>query len=285
MRFKNKVGIITGSSRGIGRATAIELCKQGAKVVLNGRSQGQLLKTRDELLAMGFDVIALQGDATSMADCEYVVEETIKAYGQLDFLVNNGSSTMNESFEKIEPDTFHDVFCSNSLGAVLPTMAALPYLKQSKGSVLFISSLAGLHGMPSASAYSAGKMALTGFWQSLKIELSHTGIHFGICYLGFTENDAEKRMLTADGTLVPVPKRPAYLVKSQKQVAQLIAKSIYYRKSRRVISTVGKLTAFMFRFYPRLALYLMIKSQKRQEGKKEEGFAKIEIGKRKIKTI
>ncbi|MFT5821627.1 MAG: short-subunit dehydrogenase [Crocinitomix sp.] len=285
MRFKNKVGIITGSSRGIGKATAIELCQQGAKIVLNGRNQMRLFKTRDELLAMGFEVIALQGDATSMADCEYVVEETIKAFGQLDFLVNNGSSTMNESFENIEPAIYMNVFCSNSLGAVLPTMAALPYLKQSKGSVLFISSLAGLHGMPTASAYSSGKMALTAFWQSLKIELSHTGIHVGICYLGFTENDAEKQMLTADGTLIPVPKRPAYLVKTQKQVAQLIAKSIHYRKSRRIISFVGKVSAFIFRFFPKLALLIMVKSRQRSLEKKETMQASIKITKRKIKTI
>jgi short-subunit dehydrogenase len=225
----------------------------------------------------------LQGDITSMADCEYLVEETIKTYGQLDFLVNNGSSTMNESFENIEPATFQNVFCSNSIGAVLPTMAALPYLKQSKGSVLFISSLAGLHGMPSASAYSAGKMALTAFWQSLKIELSHTGIHFGICYLGFTENDAEKRMLTADGTLVPVPSRLAYLTKSQKQVAQLIAKSIHYRKSRRVISFIGKVTALLFRFCPRLVLFIMVKSQGNEKQKVIETV--VEIKKTKIKTI
>ncbi|NOQ70687.1 MAG: SDR family NAD(P)-dependent oxidoreductase [Crocinitomix sp.] len=284
MRFKNKVGIITGSSRGIGRATAIELCQQGAKIVLNGRSHVQLLKTRDELLAMGFEVIALQGDVTSMADCEYVVAETIKVFGQLDFLINNGSSTMNESFENIEPAIYQNVLCSNALGAVLPTMAALPYLKQSKGSILFISSLAGLHGMPSASAYSSGKMALTALWQSLKIELSHTGIHFGICYLGFTENDAEKKMLTADGTLIPVPNRPAYLVKSQKQVAQLIAKSIYYRKSRRVISFVGKLAAFLFRFFPKLALLIMIKSQQRGAEKIQSTQAVLEMSKRKIKT-
>lgn len=285
MRFKNKVGIITGSSRGIGKATAIELCQQGAKVVLNGRSQMQLFKTRDELLAMGFEVIALQGDVTSMADCEYVVEETIKAFGQLDFLINNGSSTMNDSFENIEPAIYQNVFCSNSLGAVLPTMAALPYLKQSKGSVLFISSLAGLHGMPSASAYSSGKMALTAFWQSLKIELSHTGIHFGICYLGFTENDANKQMLKANGTLVPVPSRPAYLVKSQKQVARLIAQSIHYRKSRRVISLLGKLSAFMFRVFPKLALLIMIKSQKRNLEKNKATQVNLEIRNQNIKAV
>lgn len=285
MRFKNKVGIITGSSRGIGKATAIEMCQQGAKIVLNGRNQMQLYKTRDELLAMGFEVIALQGDVTSMADCEYVVEETIKTFGQLDFLINNGSSTMNESFEKIEPSTYQNVFGSNALGAVLPTMAALPFLKQSKGSVLFISSLAGLHGTPSASAYSSGKMALTALWQSLKIELSHTGIHFGICYLGFTENDVNKQMLIADGTLVPVPNRPAYLVKPQKQVAQIITKSIYYRKSRRVISVLGKMAAFMFRFFPKLALIIMIKSQQRNLEKTKVIQAKLAIRKQNIKTV
>jgi NAD(P)-dependent dehydrogenase (short-subunit alcohol dehydrogenase family) len=275
MRFKNKVGIITGSSRGIGRATALELCEQGAKIVLNGRNVAQLLKTKNEFTRMGFDVIGLQGDATSMADCEYIVEETLKEFGRIDFLINNGSLTMNETFDKIEPSAFRDVFCSNSIGAVLPTMAALPYLKKSKGSVLFISSLAGLHGMPSASAYSAGKMALTALWQSLRIELSDTGIHFGICYLGFTENDPEKRMLTADGALVPVPRRPSILVKSQKKVAALIADSIYKRKSRRVVSSLGKITALMFRLFPRLVLFIMIRSRQKALAKSRKKAAPI----------
>lgn len=270
MRFKDRVGIITGSSRGIGRATALELCEQGAKIVLNGRNLTQLLKTKNEFREMGFDVIALQGDVTSMADCEYIMDETIKEFARIDFLINNGSLTMNERFEQVQPSTFDAVFCSNSMGAVLPTIAALPYLKVTKGSVLFISSLAGLHGMPSASAYSAGKMGLTALWQSLRIELSHTGIHFGICYLGFTENDAEKRMLTADGTLVAVPKRPVFMVKSQKQVARLVARSIHYRKPRRVISFMGKVAAFMFRFFPRLMMFFMIKLQRKAVAKSEK---------------
>jgi meso-butanediol dehydrogenase/(S,S)-butanediol dehydrogenase/diacetyl reductase len=262
LRFKNKVGLITGSSRGIGKATAIELCSQGASIVLNGRTASHLEKTRDELTAMGFDVIAVIADVTVVEECNYMVEQVILKYGKLDFIINNGSLTMNDSFDKTEPNIFKNVFASNALGAVFPTMAALPHIKAQKGSVLFISSLAGLHGMPSASAYSAGKMALTALWQSLTIELSHTGVHFGICYLGFTENDTEKRMLTADGSLIPVPKRPALLIKTQKQVAKLIAKSLHYRKARRVISTIGKITALVFRISPKLVMLIMVRSQK-----------------------
>ncbi|MDX1348775.1 MAG: SDR family NAD(P)-dependent oxidoreductase [Putridiphycobacter sp.] len=264
LRFKNKVGLITGSSRGIGKATAIELCAQGATIILNGRTASHLQKTRDDLIALGFNVIAIKADITKIEDCNFMIEQAILKFGKLDFIINNGSLTMNDSFDKTESHIFENVFVSNALGAVFPTMAALPYIKAQKGSVLFISSLAGLHGMPSASAYSAGKMALTALWQSLTIELSHTGVHFGICYLGFTENDVEKRMLTADGSLVPVPKRPAILIITQKQVAKQIARTLHYRKARHVISTLGKITAIVFRIAPKIALFIMVRAQKKK---------------------
>lgn len=265
MKMKNKVGIITGSSRGIGKATAIECCEQGATIVLNGRNKERLLATEAELLNKGFNVIAIAGDITSVDDCGHIVNETIRRFGRIDFLVNNGSVTMNETIERIQPHIFEDVVRSNSMGAVYPTMAALPHLKTSNGSVLFISSLAGLHGMPSASAYSLGKMALTAFWQSLKIELAHTGIHFGICYLGFTENDKEKRMVASNGELKPVPNRPKFVQKSQKDVAKIIAGAIRKRKSKLVLSPLGKMANIMMRHFPKLTLFIMMQSQKRKQ--------------------
>lgn len=264
MKFQNKVGIITGSSQGIGKATAIELCQQGARIILNGRNLGRLEKAESELTDMGFEVLAVQGDVTSVVDCEHLVTEAIRHFGRLDFLVNNGSLTMNESFEEIGPALFQDVVVSNSLGATFPTMAALPHLKKTGGSVVFISSLAGLHGMPTASAYSLGKMALTALWQSLRIELASSGVHFGICYLGFTENDSEKRMLGANGKLMPVPKRPSFIQKSQQEVAGIIARVIHRRKAKTVLSTLGKASNFMMRYFPRLTLFVMISAQKRR---------------------
>ena len=234
--FKGKVAIITGSSQGIGKATAIELCKKGASVVLNGRTLKKLRKTELELLNQGFDVKAVQGDITSLEGCQNLIDETIKTYGKIDILINNGSVTMNESFDSLKPEIFSEIYNSNSVGAVYPTKLALPHLKKTKGSVIFISSLAGLHSMPSASGYSMGKMALTAFWQSLRIELSSTGIHFGICYVSFTQTENQKRMVTADGSLIPVPKRPNIILQSREKVSRKIVRMIQFRRPKIILS-------------------------------------------------
>lgn len=260
--LKGKVVIITGSSQGIGKATALQLCKEGAHVVLNGRNPIKLENTQKEFLLKGLETLAIQGDITSISDCNKLIEETIKKYGKLDVLINNGSLTMNEKIDKIDPSIFREIIDSNSLGSVLPTLTALPHLKKSKGSVIFISSLAGLHGLPSASAYSMGKMALTAFWQSLKIELFHTGIHFGICYVSFTENEPDKRMITSDGSLIHVPKRPKFILQSREKVANTILYMIKKRKSRIVLSRLGNITAFIMRHLPKTVLSLIIFSQK-----------------------
>ena len=263
--FKNKVAIITGSSQGIGKTLALEMCQKGASVVLNGRTESKLKKTFEELKLLGYNVIAIKGDITCLADCERIVRETIKAFGQIDFLINNGSVTMQEKIDLIETSTFEGVFNSNSMGAFYPTKVALPYLKKTKGSVIFISSLAGLHAMPSASGYSMGKMALSSLWQSLSIELSHTGIHFGICYLSFTKSEKEKTMLAANGNRVPVPKRPSFILQSQSKVAKSIMRVIKYRKPKRVFSIFGKIVSTFFRHFPGLALRIMILNQKKQQ--------------------
>lgn len=260
-RFKGKVAIITGSSQGIGKATAIALCEQGASVVLNGRNKEKLERTASQLRDKGYTVHAIVGDVTSIEDCQRLADETIAVFGRIDILINNGSLTMNEKISAIHPEVFARIHDSNSLGAVYPTLAALPHLRRSKGSIILISSLAGLHGIPSAAAYSMGKMALTAWWQSLKIELRHTSVHIGICYLGFTENEAEKKMITADGSLVPVPKRPRFLLQSREQVAQAICSMIHRRKSKLILSPLGKIAAILIRWFPRTVLAIFQLSQ------------------------
>lgn len=270
-RFKGKVAIITGSSQGIGKATAEVLCSQGAKVVLNGRNVEKLRRTENEFLEKGFEVIALAGDITRVDDSQQLIDQTLARFGRIDILINNGSLTMNEKIVAIKPEVFAQIHASNSLGAVFPTLAALPHLIQSEGSIIFISSLAGLHGMPSASAYSMGKMALTAWWQALSIELANTPVHVGICYLGFTENEPEKQMITADGSFIPVPSRPAFLMQSREKVARKIVHMVYWRKSKMVFSALGKVTAFLFRFFPRMALSIFRMAQRNTHVKVNAG--------------
>jgi len=262
MNFKDKVYIITGSSQGVGKELAKQLCEKGAKVVLNGRNESKLQKVKKEFDLNNHSTLAIPADISSVEDCKELISKTIEEFGRLDGLINNGSITMNEQIEKMDGELFQKIFASNSLGAVLPTLEALPYLKKTKGSVIFLSSLAGVHGLPSASAYSMGKMFLTAFWQSLRAELVKTGIHFGICYLSFTENEKSKRMVTANGDLIPVPERPKFMVQSREKVAKEIMSMISRRKSKKVMSVIGKVTVFTMQHFPRMVNFIIRNVQK-----------------------
>ena len=156
---------------GIGKAIAFELCKAGANVILNGRNAERLEKTYQEFLQKGYPVVAVQGDVTKVSDCNTVVQKAIDTFGNLDILVTNAGISMRERFENLQPEVFSQIIESNINGSAFPALTAMPHLKKTKGSVVFISSAAGMIGLPTASAYSAGKMALTALAQSLKIGL------------------------------------------------------------------------------------------------------------------
>ncbi|NCU04391.1 MAG: SDR family NAD(P)-dependent oxidoreductase, partial [Chitinophagaceae bacterium] len=128
--------------------------------------------------------------------------------------------------------------------------AALPLLKQSKGSILFISSIAAIHGLGNYAAYSCSKMALTAFTQSLKKELTGTNVHTAIAYVSFTENDETKTVLNSTGSLVPQPKRKNITVTAQSTVAAQLIKMIETRKVSVVFSGIGKLLNTLNRLSP-----------------------------------
>lgn len=261
--FLNKVVIITGSGSGIGKATAELFCKNGASVVLNGRNETKLKQTTNEFRALGYDVDYFAADITEYKECEALVAHAIKTFGTINVLVTNASVSMNARFDEMKPELFKKVLDSNVYGTAFPLFSCLDILKQTKGSVVFINSVAGLYGMPTASAYSAGKMALTAIHQSLKSELHNHGIHFGILYVGFTENNDDKKLLSAKGEWLPVPKRMSFLQQSQKKVASSVVKMVKRRTSLKTLSLAGKTTFFLARFFPRLFGALAILSQRK----------------------
>ena len=245
-----KTVIITGASGGIGKTIANQFCELGAQVVINSRNQLTLKEVQNEFASKGHDVKIISGDVTNFDDCKRIVEASIQYFGKVDVLINNASQTLNEHFDCLKPEVFKRVVDVNLIGTSNMIYAALPSLKSSKGSVVFLSSVAGLNGMPGASAYSAGKMALTALWQSLQIELKSSGIHFGIAYINFTKNDESKRMLDGKGAPIPVPNRPKFIQQSQLTVANEVIGLIKNRRSKKVFSHSGKVMAFLIRFFP-----------------------------------
>ena len=261
--FAGQVAIVTGSESGIGRETARALCESGAAVVLNGRNTERLEHTRLALLEAGHRVVSCVADVTDYAACEQLVETAIQAFGRLDVLVTNASISQRAYFADMQPDVFRRVLDSNVYGTVFPLKAALPHLIRSRGSVTFISSISALNGMPSGSAYCAGKAAVANLAHTLRLELAHTGLHFGVVHIGFTQNDPEKRVLAADGQPVPIAHRPPRWQKSQAEVAAIIVRHIRRRRQRTVISVLGKLIVLLHNYLPRLGDWIVLTTIRR----------------------
>jgi NADP-dependent 3-hydroxy acid dehydrogenase YdfG len=259
----NKVVLITGSGSGIGKTTAEYFCKHGASVMLNGRDEAKLKQTSGELKALGYSVEYFTTDITNYKECKELVAFTIKTFGTINVLVTNASISMNARFDEIHPELFKKILDSNIYGTAFPLFSCLDILKQTKGSVVFISSVAGLYGMPTASAYSAGKMALTAMHQSLRSELHSSGIHFGILYVGFTKNNDDKKLMNANGDWLPVPKRPRFLQQSQKDVALSVINMVRLRTKQKTLSLAGKSTFFMAKFFPGILGRFAVLSQRK----------------------
>ena len=261
--FKDKVALISGSSRGVGFATASALVERGARVVITARGERRLGESKEKLERMGGAVVSVVGDVGNWEDCRNMVRSAKDRFGRLDVLVNNAGVSMRGNFADLSPDVCTQTIQTNLLGSIYLTRAALPHLLESKGHVAFISSIAGIFGLPGASTYCASKGALKGLCESLRLELTPRGVHVGVVYLGFTEHDPEKRILAADGSLV-APDRPAH--HSQAHAAELILKMLEKRKGRLIMTPIGNIAWYIYRISPGLVERVILWAQSSEWG-------------------
>ncbi|MEM9821929.1 MAG: SDR family oxidoreductase [Bacteroidota bacterium] len=248
--MKNKVAIITGSTMGIGKKMALTLAERGAKIVLNGRNEARLEQTLQEMKGKGYKVIGVAGDVSIPKDNKKLIDATLSAFGQIDLLVNNAGISTEGLVTEIHPEVFAKVMNVNYMGSVYATQLAIPHLAKTKGSILFISSVAGIRGIPNYAVYSSSKMALTALAEALKIEVAEQGIHVGIAYVGFTENDPNKTIYDAQGNVIPQPKRSFIKAEDPQIVVNRLIGMIEKRRFKEVFSPLGKLNAIINRFLP-----------------------------------
>ena len=268
-QLNGKVAIITGSSRGIGQAIALELAELGASIVLNGRDAGRLAETEALIRQYHNRVISVCCDVSLKEGGQELIDRTLEAFQQIDILINNVGVSMRGNVADVSPDVFKTVFDSNVLGTVNPTIPALPYLRETKGSVVFISSLAGIRGLPFLSAYGASKMALRGIAESIRIEEAKHGIHVGLIYVAITEISHNKEAIGADGSMVVLNSRNGRNVQSTKSVAKAVIKNIKQRKFISTLTRLGKLNAFLQARFPGLVERIILMNIKKfEEGSK-----------------
>ncbi len=192
MRLKDKTAIITGGGTGIGLACAQLFAKEGARVVIFGRRQDRLEQAQKKI---GSAVLAIQGDITSAADTERLVETAAKQLGKVDILVNNAGIFAPSPLHETEDDVWDQTFNINMRGVFQLTRKVLPQMiAQGSGSIIHISSILGMIAVPQTAAYNASKGALNQFSKSIAVEYGGQGIRSNAVCPGMIETEMTKEL-------------------------------------------------------------------------------------------
>ena len=248
--FKDKVVVITGASSGIGEATAREFAKSGSKVVLAARSEERLSRIVDEIREAEGDAIYVTTDVSIEEDCKNLIRKTVEKYGTVHILVNNAGLSMRATFVDVDLKVLHRLMNVNFWGTVYCTKYALPYLLQQKGSLVGVSSVAGFHGLPGRTGYSASKFAIHGFLETIRIENLKKGLHVMILAPGFTTTEIRKHALLSNGSEQGESPRDEHKLMPPDHVARWVLKGIRKKKRNKLLTWDGRLTALFQRIIP-----------------------------------
>lgn len=193
--------IVTGASGGIGEELAAQLAAAGARVVIAARRADELGRVAARCREAGAaEVLVVPCDVTDRAQCEALVARTVTAFDRLDVLVNNAGQGFWGRAEDVRDYTvFERMLRTNYLSVVWMTLAALPHLAAVRGRILTVGSLSGKLGVPMRSAYAASKHAMTGFLDTLRIEVADSGVSVTTIHPGFVTTGSQARNLGTDG--------------------------------------------------------------------------------------
>lgn len=254
--FGGQTVVVTGASSGIGLATARRFAAAGANVVLAARSVDVIEVEAANLPS----ALALRCDVSVEADCRELIERTVERFGGIDVLINNAGISMRAAFDDVDLSVLHRLMDVNFWGTVYCTKYALPYLLRSRGSVVGVSSVAGLHGLPARTGYSASKYAMHGFLDTIRVENIKRSLHVMIVAPGFTESNVRFSALTADGSAQGESPRAESKMMTADEVAAKIAKGVAKRKNLLLLDFNGRATRWLKLFAPRLLDRLFYKA-------------------------
>lgn len=184
-----RVALVTGASSGIGVAVAEALGGHGASIVAVARRSDRLRELGDRLATDGVEVTPVVADLLEPGAGERVVAEAVRARGRLDVVVNNAGVMLLGPVAETAPDEWEHMLRLNTIAPMRVSRAALPYLRESRGHLVQLSSIAGRAAMPGAAAYCASKFALNAFSDSLRQELVGTGVRVTLVEPGTVQTE------------------------------------------------------------------------------------------------
>lgn len=250
--FKDKVVVITGASSGIGLASARLFGSYGAHVVMAARSFDNLQALAPSVNADPHRVLCVKTDVTREEDCRDLITKTVERFGKIDVLVNNAGISMRALFKDLDLKVIKSLMDVNFWGTVYCTKFALPYLLASKGSIVGVISIAGYSALPARTGYSASKYAIRGFLDTIRIEHLKDGLHVMVFAPGYTDSNVRKAALTADGSQQGETPLKEDKLMSAEACALYLAKGLRKRKSRMILTGLGKATVWAHRLFPGL---------------------------------
>lgn len=250
-RMNQQVVVVTGGTDGIGKALVEEYLSRGAAVATCSRTPEKLEALQQQSYANS--LMTFVADVSREQDCRDFIAAVLKRFGKIDILINNAGISMRALFVDTELETLKRVMDINFWGAVYCTKFALSSILKNKGSIVGISSVAGFRGLPGRSGYSASKFALTGWLESLRTELLHSGVNVLWVSPGFTRSNIRNTALNAEAKAQKESPLDESKLMTAEECAHHIINAIEKRKRTLVLTFTGKQTVFFNKFFPSLA--------------------------------
>lgn len=244
-----RVIIITGASDGIGADMARQLARRdgpAVALVLAARNKEMLDTVAGQCAVSGAAILAVPTDVSQQQQCRALIAQAIARFGRIDALINNAGRSGHALFEDVEDlGWYEDLMRVNLWGAVWCTHAALPHLKAARGSIVAVSSLAGLVGVPGRTAYAASKFAMAGFFEALRAELKSAGVSVTTAYPGVVTTRIRYHGFNAVGGELGSSSLKEEGAMPVEQCAALIIAGMDGRKREVVMTAKGKLGRFL----------------------------------------
>jgi short-subunit dehydrogenase len=256
MEFRNKTIVITGASAGIGREIALLLARKGARLVLLARNEQRLRETEAEIKRITPDVLAIPFDVLEGEKTGQLMTSVLERFGSIDILINNAGLGLFGTIEKMSMSDFDRVVRTNIYGLLYMTKAAIPFLRQSKGMIVNISSALSKRALPFLAAYAGTKSMLDALSDGLRLELREYGIKvLNYCPpavdTGFADNSLKNAGMDPDGERRNMKRARV------NDIAVHIVRSIKKEKREVVYNKSLKIMNF---FAPRWVDYIFYKS-------------------------